>query len=208
LNEAGPEKSEAGVSQALEVLEAWGMLLLQDPKLPSLVGLIANEPVRGSWWGHPKGGEIFHAAGQLDDHPDVATAKLVSGKVTFVHRRLWPQLIAVGRSRQDWQTQGLTSEARALLVRVDKEKRLQASGKHAKSLEARLLVASRQVHTDSGAHATELMAWETFAHQTKAPRSRISAARARAEIEQTVRALNDAFAAKGKLPWDAYARRI
>jgi hypothetical protein len=184
------------------------MLLLQDPKLPSVVGLIANEPVRGSWWGHPKGGEIFHAAGQLDDHPDVATAKLVSGKVTFVHRRLWPQLIAVGRSRQDWQTQGLTSEARALLARVDKEKRLQASGKHAKSLEARLLVASRQVHTDSGAHATELMAWETFAHQTKAPRSRISAARARAEIEQTVRALNDAFAAKGKLPWDAYARRI
>jgi hypothetical protein len=185
----------------MALLEKWGLLLLQDPKFPSLVGLIAGEPVRSSWWGHPEGSAIFHVAEELDDHPDVATTKLVSGKVTFVHRSLWPQVMVVGRSREDWQTQGLPKEARALLARVDKEKRLMVSGEPAKVLETKLLVASRQVHTDSGAHATEVLTWETFARQRRTPLSRMSAARAKAEIAQKVQAVNGAFDAQGRLPW-------
>jgi hypothetical protein len=37
-----------------------GILLLSDSVLPSLVTLIAEEPVRGSWWGHPKGNLIYN----------------------------------------------------------------------------------------------------------------------------------------------------
>lgn len=189
------------ISAALEHLEEWGFILLQDPILPSLVGLIAGEPVRGSWWGHPKGHEIFDAAGALDDHPDVTSAKLVSGKVTFVHRSLWPHLIAVGRAREEWQTARLSAGARKLLESVDAAKRLQAKGKAAKELEAALLVASRQVHTDSGAHALELMTWETFARTAKVRLPRGSASRARAALEKAVDAVNAEFCGKGKLPW-------
>ena len=57
--------------------------------------LVAGEPVRGSWWGHPKGHDIFAACQHLLQHPDATTAKLVSGKVTYVHRELWPSLLAV-----------------------------------------------------------------------------------------------------------------
>jgi hypothetical protein len=191
----------------MDLLEKWGLLLLQDSTFPNLVGLIAGGPVRGSWWGHPTNSEIFHAAGALDEHPDVATTKLISGKVTFVHRCMWPELIAVGRSREEWQTRGLTKETRALLARVDKETRLQAAGEPAKMLEARLLVASQQVHSGSGAHATELSTWEAFARQVGVALPRLSAARARRAMEQRVHEVNVAFDAKGKLPWEGRAGR-
>ena len=47
-------RQSATFEQALERLEEHGLLLLQDKTLPSLVGLIAGEPVSGSWWGHPR----------------------------------------------------------------------------------------------------------------------------------------------------------
>ncbi len=61
--------------------------------VPSLAEAIAGGPIRGSWWGHPKGHEIFRATKAVSDHPDVLVCKLVEGKVTFVHRRLWPALV-------------------------------------------------------------------------------------------------------------------
>ncbi|HEX9577197.1 MAG TPA: hypothetical protein VF993_05555 [Myxococcales bacterium] len=60
--------------------------------VPSLAQEIAGEPIRGSWWGHPRGQEIFRALGEVHDSPDVLMCKLVEGKRTFVHRRLWPAL--------------------------------------------------------------------------------------------------------------------
>ena len=61
--------------------------------LPNLAEAVAGEPIRGSWWGHPKGTEIFRALGAVDDSPDILCFRLVEGKVTFVHRRLWPALV-------------------------------------------------------------------------------------------------------------------
>ena len=40
---------------------------------------------------------------------------------------------------------------------------LRAGGKEAKLLEQRLLVGSRQVHTESGKHVSELLTWEAVA---------------------------------------------
>jgi len=60
--------------------------------------VIAGESIRGSWWGHPKGGEIYSILGFLEESPDVLVCRVVNGKITFVHRRLWPALIsAAGR---------------------------------------------------------------------------------------------------------------
>lgn len=39
---------------------------------------------------------------------------------------------------------------------------MRTSGKPAKELECRLLVASRQVHTDSGKHVLELFGWARY----------------------------------------------
>src|SRR5947207_15532641 len=62
-------------------------------RVPNLAEAIAGEPIRGGWWGHPRGREIFSALGALDDSPDVICFRLVEPKITYVHRRLWPALV-------------------------------------------------------------------------------------------------------------------
>jgi hypothetical protein len=63
--------------------------------LPNVAALIAGEPIRGSWWGHPSGHAIFEALNSLADSPDVVRTRLVNGKVTLIHRRLWPAVVRV-----------------------------------------------------------------------------------------------------------------
>ena len=61
--------------------------------VPSLAEAIVGGPIRGSWWGHPKGHEIFNVAEAICESPEVLVCKLVEGKVTYIHRRLWPALV-------------------------------------------------------------------------------------------------------------------
>jgi hypothetical protein len=61
--------------------------------VPSLAEAIAGGPIRGSWWGHPKSHEIFEIAEAISESDDVLVCKLVEGKITYVHRRLWPALV-------------------------------------------------------------------------------------------------------------------
>jgi hypothetical protein len=61
--------------------------------VPNLAEAMAGAPIRGGWWGHPKGREIFRALQELDDSPDVLSFRLVERKITFVHRRLWPAMV-------------------------------------------------------------------------------------------------------------------
>ena len=63
--------------------------------VPSLAQVIAGEPVRGSWWSHPKSHEIFAVTRAVRDSDDVLVCRLIDGKITFVHRRLWPALVRV-----------------------------------------------------------------------------------------------------------------
>src|SRR5881296_968583 len=109
------------VKRVLSILAREGLLLLSDARLPSIAGLVAKAPVRGSWWGHPAGQAIFRVSEALADHPDVVVNRLVSGKVTYVHRRLWPALLSVARARAPWQTRRLSGPARLLLKRVTRQ---------------------------------------------------------------------------------------
>jgi hypothetical protein len=61
--------------------------------LPNVAEMIAGEPIRGSWWSHPAGHAIFAALNSLAESPDVVRTRLVNGKVTLVHRRLWPAMV-------------------------------------------------------------------------------------------------------------------
>ena len=61
--------------------------------VPSLAQVVAGERLRGSWWAHPKGNEIFLLSRAIRGSPDVLVCRLVDGKITYVHRRLWPALV-------------------------------------------------------------------------------------------------------------------
>lgn len=63
--------------------------------VPSLAEAIVGGPIRGSWWAHPSGHDIFRVADTVSDSDDVLVCKLIDGKVTYVHRRLWPALVKV-----------------------------------------------------------------------------------------------------------------
>jgi hypothetical protein len=80
--------------EALAFVERHGIVLqaARGP-LPNLAETIAGGAIRGSWWGHPKGKDIFRAVRAICESPDVLVCKLVEGKITYVHRRLWPALI-------------------------------------------------------------------------------------------------------------------
>ena len=73
-----------------------GMLLASARgPIPNIAEMIAGEPIKGSWWEHPLGHQIFNELNALDDSPDVVRMRLVKGKVTLVHRRVWPALARV-----------------------------------------------------------------------------------------------------------------
>jgi hypothetical protein len=154
------------VSSAFDVLTRSGLLLVQDTTLPNLVTIVTGERVRGSWWSHPKGRAIFAVLARLDDHPDIVAAKLVSGKVTLVHSRLWPALAAAGSTRELGQLGALSAAARRLLAKVDRsEEPVRAAGPPVKELEKRILVHAEQVHTESGRHEMLLEPWSVWARR-------------------------------------------
>lgn len=188
------------LAAATDQLSRVGLLLLHGATRPSLTTIVAGAPVRGSWWGHGAGGEIFATATALEDHADVLVAKLLDGKVTFVHRRLWSALVGVGMAQAPWQTARLDAAARALLARVEAEGRVRLAARRdaaAKLLEESLLVLGEQVHTESGRHETELVAWREIARRARLRGKRPAAARAQASLEAAA-----VIAAPGaRLPW-------
>ncbi len=65
--------------------------------VPSLAVAIAGGPIDGSWWSHPRSHEIFEITRTIRGSEDVLVCRLVNGKVTFVHRRLWPALVRAAK---------------------------------------------------------------------------------------------------------------
>jgi len=191
--------------RVLAELKKHGLLLLTDAKLPNLCALVAGETVRGSWWAHPRSQRIFRVDGEVDDHPDVLMTKLVSGKVTYVHRALWPAVIAVGRAREPWQMKGLSKDARKLLAAVDGKPVQPGRGmsKPASELEMRLLAHSEQFHSQSGAHVRRLESWDHWSSRAGDAGERLAASDAKLALEKVVASLNRKFQGKGRLPWRA-----
>ena len=64
----------------------------------NLAEAIAGGPIRGSWWGHPKGKLIFRLTRDVRDKAEILVCRLIAGKITFVHRRLWPALVRLADS--------------------------------------------------------------------------------------------------------------
>ena len=163
-------------------LKRIGLLLLQDKKLPSVVGIITGEALSTSWWSHPRGQDIFQCLEAIEEK-SIATS-LINGKVTFVDKRLWPAIVAVGSSREPWQKAGLR-------------------GKPAKKdIKERLLAYGEEVHTDKGRHETRFKPWSEFARERSIVT--IAAEAARQEIEAAALTLG---CSPKSLPWQRFASR-
>lgn len=84
--------------EALAYVRKHGVVLVSAKgPVPRLVEVIANEPIEGSWWGHPKGNHIFATLEGVTDSPDILVCRLVGDKVTLVHKRVWPALVRAAK---------------------------------------------------------------------------------------------------------------
>ena len=213
------QKLKAGFDDALADLKRRGLMLVHDSTFPSLTGLTIGEPIRGSWWAHPLSNDVYNISQQLQHCGEVAQTKLVSGKETYVHRKLWPHLIAIGISREAWQLDSLTAPTRELLeeadragsIRMDQIKSTRPRkelSEDARTLAARLLVHADDVHTESGAHARRLETWQSWANRHQIAIAQLpSASEARYEFERIVLDANREFSADAFLPWQKKPRR-
>lgn len=206
--------TKTAVRKVMRVLEKDGLLLEADAVLPSIGTLLAGEPIRGSWWGHPAGTLIFNTCETLVDRDDVLRLKLVLGKVTYVHRRLWPALLTVATARSPWQMQRLASGGKKLLAAVDKAGSLRMDevspalakavgdvGPAAKDLEARLLVLAGPVHTESGKHVRALEAWSRWQERVGFEATPMTVEAACREIEAAAESQSGKGLTKKSLPW-------
>jgi len=85
--------------EALRFIEEHGIVLesAHGPVL-NLADTVLGRSRRGSWWGHPGGKAFFGLTRRIRANKNVLVCRLVDGKVTYVHRRVWPALARlVGR---------------------------------------------------------------------------------------------------------------
>jgi hypothetical protein len=84
------------IAETLAWVEEQGVVLqsARGP-VPNVAQFIVGEPIRGSWWSHPAAHDIYDILNVLDDSSDIVTTRLVNGKVTLVHVRVWPALVRV-----------------------------------------------------------------------------------------------------------------
>jgi hypothetical protein len=80
--------------EALAFVREHGVVLVSAKgKVPRLTEAIVGEPIKGSWWAHSQSHHIFGILEAIADSEQVLVCRLINGKVTLVHRRLWPSLV-------------------------------------------------------------------------------------------------------------------
>jgi len=80
--------------QAMDFIRYHGVVLQSAKGFePSLAARIAGEPIRGSWWGHPRSHDIYAVMQKVDNSKAVLTCTLANDKITYIHRRLWPAFV-------------------------------------------------------------------------------------------------------------------
>jgi len=187
-------------------LEDDGLLLVSN-----LTYLVTNEKIRGSWWSHKLAQTIFNVSGMLEDHPDVVVIKLISGKVTFVHRELWNLVYSIGVAREEWQMKKLSTHAKTLLKALDQagvihtnklgKELIPKPGNVARELELRLLIHAEQVHTESGKHAQVIETWDAWSKRIGFRARAKDPFAAKRFLEQRLTKLNKKHNGLGRLPW-------
>ncbi len=88
-----PSRRPTSLEEALSFVETEGIVLESaHGRVLTFADFVAGERVT-RWWSHSKGRLIFALTRAIRDSPDVLTCRLIDGKVTYIHRRLWPALV-------------------------------------------------------------------------------------------------------------------
>ena len=190
------------LARVRRALDRQGLLLVTDPVLPSVAGIVAREPVKGSWWSHPRSHEIFSVLERLEACDHALLVKLISGKQTVMDKTLWRDFFSVATAKATWQTQGLTTEERSLLRRIESGDPVRA-GKGAKTLETRLLAHGKNVHTETGAHAKVLTSWSSCAQELGFRFRGKDPLASRRLFEERIDSWKNEYGKKATLPWQA-----
>jgi hypothetical protein len=91
-------KRGPALSKWVRLVEKHGVMLASARgAVPNVAEVVAGAPIVGGWWAHPKGKAIFAALSEIDDSDDIRCFKLIDGKITFAHRRVWPALVRLAR---------------------------------------------------------------------------------------------------------------
>ena len=69
------------------------VLMSGNGPVPRLVEAIAGEPIKGSWWAHPRSRAIYEVLQAIENSPDILICRLIDANLTWVHRRLWAALV-------------------------------------------------------------------------------------------------------------------
>ena len=94
-----PNVGELGavtIAEALAFVDTHGVVLESaSGPVPSLVTAVVGGAIRGSWWAHPQSHQVFAITRGVRTSASVLVCRLVNGRVTLVHRRLWPAVVRV-----------------------------------------------------------------------------------------------------------------
>ena len=64
---------------------------------PALAAHITGGPIRGNWWSHPMSRQIFRLTQHVRSSKAILVCTLANGRITYIHRRLWPYFVRVAR---------------------------------------------------------------------------------------------------------------
>ncbi|MFZ1023998.1 MAG: hypothetical protein WAN87_07680, partial [Thermoplasmata archaeon] len=116
--------------------------------------------------------------------------------------------------RSKWQLSNLGEIPRRLLAQIDRDGTIRSDRLPAdfdggypghrtalRTLEGRLLVLTRSVHTSSGAHALEGESWASWSTRTRTPRFNGSVLSAERRIEEAAQFLTPGVDSRRFLPW-------
>lgn len=199
---------------ALAQLHEYGLLMAADSHLASVVTLVAGQPITGSWWLSSHGREIFAVMARIAAHPDVALARLINDKITYVERRLWSALVSAGTQEAPWQMDHLSNRAKTLLTRVKhtgwylttEARDAKAAGEAATELERVLLITAEDVHTKTGKHAKLLRSWAQWCASREFVPAKLDASAGRGMLDSAARQLPGSFSTRLQLPWSRTRR--
>jgi hypothetical protein len=199
------------LSRALAELERIGLLLQHDAVLPSFTGVALGESIRGSWWTHPRANDLYDLLQVFRREAGGLSLKLVNGKLTFVAKRLWPALAAVGRGGAGWQRDGLSREAGVLLAYVRRRGAVRGDRidfvpdvdlpKLLRELERRLLVHVESFHSEAGSHHRLLRSWPRFWTDASYKPPRRPLAGAIGDLQGAVDELAAGRHVRARVPW-------
>jgi len=84
----------ATAEEALAFVEQHGVVLVSARgTVPRLTEAIIGEPIKGSGWAHAQSHHIYAILQAVTSSEQILVCRLVNGKITLVHRRLWPSLV-------------------------------------------------------------------------------------------------------------------